>query len=747
MDMFAPDASQEILPPPFDATTEPTEKYVPTPADEKRRAKFQDRFREMRSFGEIFRKKFDKNHRYYRGWRGGDRFTDADDIWRSDIFVALILPRVESYRARMNDVLQEPLCLPRSADAVEKARKKQLALTYVLEENNAKQELDDAKTQGLIYGTGVVGVFWDTSMKVVKEEVITPLGDVEYVEREVPLYEEQAVVKQLDIYDVFFDPAATSMANMRDCVLRFVVPASEARRMYAREGTRLGRFITAGMGDTSDSTANRLNITQRLAVDKRGVNGRVALPETTDYNGRNGMQNTQRFSTDVVEILIYYDKINDVCQHWVGNLCVVDGPNPYKHKELPIALWRDNKIVGELYGRGEPDLLEQPQDYLNEVRNSRLDQTRLGVFPTLMLEPSSGARPEDIKIGPGYVNTVKNAKAMEWLKPPPVGQDIFTEEQLIRQDAEMLSGMSDINNGAEQRVTDTATGVQVQTQSAQERLNEKLRVYEQEMYTRVLWLLSETIAQYWDEEKVISVTGEEGVLEERITPQDLAEKVEISCKPAQGLPPNKLAIREQWNTLVNVLINQGVVVTDELVKAYLQQFDVKNVDDFIVSAKINKALKHAQFENRQLAVGSPAQVREVYQQDHELHLRTHKEFAGLPEFNQLPLPARALFYEHIQEHERLIPQAPEASMAKEEKPETPVKGTISLNGDDIGPELSAALAQQALMDTGGEQQASGGIGNAASSAVPSPANVTPTVPTRIPEPAPGVPVSPGVNFQ
>lgn len=633
------------------------EKFTPTPEEKKAWETFEKRYREMRALADLFRRKFDKNYRYYRGWQY-PKFGEAE-LWRSSVFVPIIFPRVQHYQARMNDRLPDIIVTPRTPDAVDKAERVRAALDYLVDVSGAKEAFSYAKQQGLTFGTGAVGVFLSDETKLVRD-VVDP-GSMALRPREVPVHKEALRVQRLDIYDVFLDPAASCVEDAQDCVIRVLLPTKEVRRRYYSKGSSYGKYIATGLGDVSDSRDGRMETTAALA--EQGSSPPVFLQggaiKRFNYTGNSVLP-----KTDMVELRYYFNIKEDTYQVWCGEVPLLppDTPNPYDHKQIPVAIWRDIKLPGELYGLGEPDVLEPFQDMLNEIRNSRLDQVRLSTFKSIFLGPGAGIKKEDMAVGPLKVIPTRDASQVKFMDVPPVGGEIYREEELIRTDAEIASGMSDINNAAEQRATDTATGLNIQVQSAEERLNEKMRNFEDEMFKRVIGLLRENMVQFWDDQKIIAVTGEDGSIhEEVVTKDDLVSDVALDVAPASGLPPNKLAIREQFLKFFNLVAPLPNVVNDELLRMLAEQFEIKNVDDILVSIRQVKQLKHAEAENESMLRGNPAAVKEIYLQDHKLHLSKHLEVVNTTEFASLPPEMQRLFLEHIQEHQASIPAAPDTT--------------------------------------------------------------------------------------
>ena len=622
-------------------------------ADLKRRTKFQKRYQKMREYADLYKRKFNKNYRYYRGYFP-DKYTRDSEKWRSDLNVPIIFPRVEAYQANMNDRVPDFLCKPVGDGNTDVAYKKKLALDYVLRESGSNTSFNKLKGQMLRFGLGAVGVFWDDSSKLKRDIEIGEDGKETEIVRQVPLYKEQVRVEYIDIYDFYLDPSADGIDNARDCAYRKICPAEDVRRRFWDIGLENGKYIKSGTGEVTDSRDERFNISRQVAEMRSHVSP-IILPDGSrklDIAGSNDAIDTE----GMVELIYYWDHIKDSYQVWCGNICLIDAPNPYRHGELPFAICPNIEIEGEIYGLGECDILEIFQDMLNDLRNSRLDQATLSIFKTIFMTPQSGVRPDQFSVGPLKIIPVKSVREIDVLNIPPINSEAYTEEESMRRDVEQISGIADINISSEQNSSTTATGINAQERSMQARLGEKMRHFEK-MFGRVLFLLSETMAQWWEEGKLIEVTGDDEVSLVKLSKEDLTSNVEISCIPGSGVAPNKLADRQQFLEFFNIVAPLDNVNTDELVKILAQKFEVPGYENLLVALKFYKEGKRAEGENDSMLRGNKAKVKEIYISDHEVHLEKHNRLVLSPDWKNMDPGIMKMILDHIDEHKSAIPTA------------------------------------------------------------------------------------------
>lgn len=718
--------------------------YIETPEDVKRKTKFDARRNAMKTWGEIWRRKWDKNYRYFRGFNRRP-LTDAEALWRSNIDLPMSFARIMGYISRLNDKLPEPVVQALTEAGTDKAKKQRMALEYLLRVTNASREFAKAKMQGVKYGTGMILACYDDTTKLVKDIIDVVDGKPMTQVREVPFYDEPVRIKYVSIYDVWIDPNATGMDDMEDCFIRFLAPTKEVRRAFWTFGNGLGKYVKSAMGDMTDTRENRARMDRQFAED-----GTLRSDQIRDANGSllrsayQGQAESSRNTSKMTELILYYNQKEDVYQVWCGNLCLLDIPNPYQHKRLPLHMWRNIMDEDSFYGLGEADLLEPYQKVANEIRNDRLDQVKLNIFRMYLIEPQAGLKQKDFIFGPAQFIPVKNANGVKELSPGPVNRDAYEEEDRIEKSADIVSGMADINNAAEQTQSDTATGINVRVQSMEERLNDKNRNFEEEMFIPSLKTLLALAAQYWDDTKIITITGDTGISTEVVNKDDLTEQMDVSCKAGTGLPPNKLAIRDQWMTLFNILGANPNVVNDELVKHLMEVFEVPDWQSLLVSYRQLEQIRHAQKENEGMAVGQPAVVNEVYATDHNLHIAEHTKAMQSPQFSTLQPGIQLLMAQHLQEHQDSLPPSlsTDPNGASQSSNVQPPKVNVAFKGELLPPGVQADLLQEQIPHGTQPPASSGGSApiDPASSAVPSPVNTTPNAPVVQPGPdALGVP--------
>ena len=188
-------------------------------------------------------------------------------------------------------------------------------------------------------------------------------------------------IKLLDPRDVFFDGAATHIRN--------------ARWVQVREWTTWDKLEARGY---------------KVAKLKRQVeSGEVTSQlQSSAYESQvkanRGLQNrvgeTDEKQFTIVEVVTEWTA--DSCTIFLPRLGEVlsEGPNPYKHGKIPIAMLRYYPLGDDIYGESEVEAVIPLQRAINAILCGFIDEMNFSMRPPLKIS-SNGVRMETIEFGPG----------------------------------------------------------------------------------------------------------------------------------------------------------------------------------------------------------------------------------------------------------------------------------------------------------------------------------------------------------
>ena len=116
-------------------------------------------------------------------------------------------------------------------------------------------------------------------------------------------------------------------------------------------------------------------------------------------------------------------------------------------------------VPGRFYGVGVPKVLKQVQEQLNLVHNMRNDAGQIAIQPWAYYQPSSGFKPNEVKVGPGKHIPVDDPNSVQVVKPMQLPTHFFEEEKILVGYSERLTGVGDLVLGQGIQGAGTATGV------------------------------------------------------------------------------------------------------------------------------------------------------------------------------------------------------------------------------------------------------------------------------------------------
>ena len=209
---------------------------------------------------------------------------------------------------------------------------------------------------------------------------------------------------------------------------------------------------------------------------------------------------------------------------WIcaNGVLTVQGPNPFRHKQLPFARAIDIKRTHQFYGKGESELLESVQDELNTIRQMMLDRAHLDIDKMFFVSPYMNLSDEDLIARPHGAIPIDNpelAKPIEYGDTPR-----STELQLkhLEDDSVIVTG---INPRAQALPSSgTATEAAIIKESTLKRIRLKMKLIEKEFLTQIGRMRVANILQYYSQPKLEKIVGEANIKQYEADIDDLKER-------------------------------------------------------------------------------------------------------------------------------------------------------------------------------------------------------------------------------
>ena len=410
-------------------------------------------------------------HRNYRKLRRGHSDAtnqrDRDEVLRefqrvfgTELFIPYVFATIETVVPAV--VSQNPRMLVRAnkPEAEEHVKAMEQRFEYDQAEIDYDLTIQKVVRSGLKYGLGVQKTFWErdvrtgpynTPGRLNRKKVVTKQGTI--VLREGPQAE------WVDIYDWFWDPAGSSIKTCGYAIHRTWRTQEYVKARSGNEWAELDLEKVKGLRKEGGDDAVWAGRRESLNLADSGV-GR-ALHEVWEYH------DGSRVVTVLDQELIVQGGEEDRKKG--------KDRTPFFHQELPFQIYRPTLQEGEMVGIGEAEPIAHLQFELNEMRGQRRKAATLALnrgyfYQDGFLDPAEAMTGSGVFV-PVTGDPRESIYAMPFEDLPASS---VSEEQALKNDIELASGISDTVAGtAPQTSSTTATGTQLIQAAANKRINQK----------------------------------------------------------------------------------------------------------------------------------------------------------------------------------------------------------------------------------------------------------------------------------
>lgn len=193
-----------------------------------------------------------------------------------------------------------------------------------------------------------------------------------------------------------------------------------------------------------------------------------------------------------------------------------------REKHCAISRWFNPPT--KFFGFGLGKTLRSYQKEMSIRRGQQVRYADLYAFPWLMTTAQTEIDQKAMLDVYKRTPLVYNGSSPAYLVPPTMPATLIDADNIARSDAQFVSGTLDLSKGAQETNTvKTATGQQLFAQS-QDRRIQRVRASLGKYFRQVVVNLLEEVRKNWDEEKIISITDDDGNVQEvTVTKADIAD--------------------------------------------------------------------------------------------------------------------------------------------------------------------------------------------------------------------------------
>ena len=496
----------------------------------------------------------------YRGYHYED-YRDEDRLLVNIAFstVNIISPNISVNfpKITVNSVKPDEAAQAVVAEAV---------VNYWWRHKDIRSEFRRAVKDGLIFGHGWIKVGY----RFVEEEVVGDDVDPSDPEAEggesqpiTVILEDSPFAERVSPFDVFVDPDATSMKDIKWIAQRIRRPIADVKsdKRYAKAA--------------------------REQVSVMAVSRYADDPSRKKIHDKN---------EGYAEIWEFYDvaakKMSVFCET-SEQFLVKPMPLPYSFGQ-PFVMIRNYDVPDQFYPVGDLESIEPLQKELNETRTQIMNHRKRYARKYLYKESAFD------QYGRGALESDDDNVMVPVTSDEPLGSviapmpavinppEFYDQTSLIISDIDRVSGVSEIQRGGSPEIRRTATEAALTQDAVNARTADKLAIVEQsiaEVGRRMVALAR----QFMTGEQVARLTGKDGdPIWIQFDRDYLAGDFDFEVEAGSTQPHNEQFRRQMALQIVDAMApfaGAGVVDMAKLATYVLQQgFGVKNPDEFMAQA-------------------------------------------------------------------------------------------------------------------------------------------------------------------
>lgn len=382
------------------------------------------------------------------------------------------------------DNYPEPNCLPRAADDEEEARKLSKILPVILKQVGFEQEYSDVWWYKLKTGTGVYGVFWDSTK-------LNGLGDV--------------AIRKCDILNLFWQPGVTDIQESRNLFHVELVDNDVLEETYPQlkgklkaNDTTVSHYIYDDTVDTSEKS---------LVVDwyyKRNRGGKTILHYC-------------KFCGDEVLFSTENEQQRPTAPDPVTGLEMPTGPSMaergwYDHGLYPFVFDVLYPEEGTPCGFGYIDICKDSQKQIDLINQAILKNTLAGASPRFFIRSDGSINEKEFADWSKPFVHVDGNLGQDSIVPiqstPLNGNYVSVLQQKIMEMRE-TSGNTEANTGSVPSSVTAASAIAA-LQEASGKLSRDMIDTTYRAYEAICLMVIDLIRQFYDMPREFRITGEMG---------------------------------------------------------------------------------------------------------------------------------------------------------------------------------------------------------------------------------------------
>lgn len=390
--------------------------------------------------------------------KGGNGNVDPASAW--------LFNSVSNKHADAMDNFPEPSLLPREEADKQDATMLSSVLPVILEQNEYEQTYSDTWWDKIKNGTGIKGIFWNSSK-------LNGLGDIE--------------IKQIDVLNVFWEPGITRLQDSANIFTVELVDNDFLSQKYPILKNKLGTATVDVATYQYDDTVSTEN--KSAVIDwyyKSFASGRQTVHYCKICNGE-----------------LLYASENDSAYKDRGF---------YDHGKYPFVF--DTLFVekGTPCGFGYIDIMKDAQLYIDKLNAVILENSLLVSKPRFFVKSTGNINEEeflDLSKPLVHVTGAVNDDNLKQININPLPGIVPSILQQKIEELKETSGNRDFSQGGTSSGVTAASAIAA-LQEAGSKLSRDMIKSAYRAFTQECNLVIELIRQFYDEPRCFRITGKQG---------------------------------------------------------------------------------------------------------------------------------------------------------------------------------------------------------------------------------------------
>lgn len=370
------------------------------------------------------------------------------------------------------DAYPEPNILPRSSEDQNEAATLSSIVPVVLEQNDFEETYSDTSYYKIKQGTGVYGVFWDSSK-------LNGLGDIS--------------VKQLDILNLYWEPGIKEIQKSRNLFITEAIDNDVLEELYPQTRNKL---------DSSAIDAPKYEYDDNIDYSEKSL-----VVDWYYHKNINGKRTLQ-----------FCKYVNDIVLYASENDPEIAEKGWYEHGEYPVVFDCLFPEEGTCYGFGYIDACKESQKYIDILNQAILKNAVMGATPRYLKRNDGGINEQEFADWTRPIVHVdgniddSNVRPIETKPLDGTYVNILTNKI---EELKEVTGNRDVNNGGTTGGVTAASAIAAM-QEASGRTSRDASKSAYRAYAKIIYLIIELIRQFYTLPRQFRIIGNDG-MEEYVT--------------------------------------------------------------------------------------------------------------------------------------------------------------------------------------------------------------------------------------